>query len=283
MRLRLDSGFTGHRKVMGLGSRGRRWTWLEILVYTCDHGDPAIPENIGTKVPGASKAFLRDCEQLSLIDRASDGTLFVHDWRLYNGSIDERVSAYLEEHPNATANEVQSQIQGRRDVVLAAVKRLRKVVPGTSSGGTVKPAQAVPDVVPVALAKQQEQKQEQVPTRAVAVRKRDVAWDFVVADKGEPLPRQRAAYGRIASDLNALLTTSLNGASDDVRLAELHRRHGALANAWGDDKATCRSLVENWERAGRMADGLSRGPAKPLGQADRLMLDAQRLRQEELS
>lgn len=82
----------------------------------------------------------------------------------------------------------------------------------------------------------------------------DAVWDFVVEIEGEPLPRYRKARGRIVADLKQLL--------DEQDVGEAVRRHEALAREWGDAKATARALVTNWDRAGRMADGLMR-PAQP--------------------
>lgn len=87
----------------------------------------------------------------------------------------------------------------------------------------------------------------------------DPAWDFVVEIDGEPLPRYRAARGRIVADLKQLL--------DEQDVGEARRRHDALAREWGDAKATTRALVQNWDRAGRMADGLMR-PAQQQPRAD---------------
>lgn len=50
--------------------------------------------------------------------------------RLDETELDEQVDAYLDEHPDASANEVAKALGGNRQVILASVKRLReKVVP----------------------------------------------------------------------------------------------------------------------------------------------------------
>lgn len=108
---------------------------------------------------------------------------------------------------------------------------------------------------------------------SLVVRKRDDCWDFVVELKGEPLQRQRPGYGRIAADLRALLEREPSGTD---WATELRRRHRALAAQWGDDKATARSLVENWQIAGNAADGAVRGPKRELSIEERMWKHAHR-------
>lgn len=103
---------------------------------------------------------------------------------------------------------------------------------------------------------QKEQKQEQIPT-APRLKPVDPVWDFVTSIEGEPLDRYRAARGRIVADLKALLGHGPH--------QELYRRHDALAREWGDAKATARALVQNWHRAGLIADGQMRAPQRSDG------------------
>lgn len=135
------------------------------------------------------------------------------------------------------------------------------------------------------VGKKQEHSRELLPLGSEIVRNRDVVWDFVVSLMGEPLPRHRKGHGRIASDLRALLARSLNGnaGDDQAVVSELTRRHSALAGEWGDAKATPRALVQHWEPAGKMADGLMRPPkqTRAPGMADRLMAHSLQLRQLE--
>jgi len=70
----------------------------------------------------------------SSLDKHKQG-LRVHDWLIYNGTIEQKVAAYLDDHPLASANEVHKQIGGRRDDVLAAVKQYQT----GSQGGTTEP------------------------------------------------------------------------------------------------------------------------------------------------
>ncbi len=88
---------------------------------------------------------------------------------------------------------------------------------------------------------------------ALAIRKANPCWDFLVAIKGEPLPKQRSGYGRVAADLRTLLERE--GVSEDWWAATLRDRLGALALAWGGEKATPRALVEHWQLAANLLAG----------------------------
>jgi hypothetical protein len=93
---------------------------------------------------------------------------------------------------------------------------------------------------------------ESSPATAIAVRERNAGWDFLVELGGEPLEKQRNAYGRVAADLNELAKRELNGATPDEYLELFRRRRRALVAEWGEGKATARSLVNNWELAKRL-------------------------------
>lgn len=152
--LRIDDGFDTHPKIIGLKTDERRWTWQRILIYTCRYRSPIVPDNARDVVPKATPAFLRDCVKLGLIDVDKDGVMRVHDWQLYNGdTVAERVAAYLEKNPEATANQVHKAIGGKREVVLAVYAQLSdggsQVVPERypdgSPGGSPEGGQTVPD------------------------------------------------------------------------------------------------------------------------------------------
>ena len=139
--LRIDDGFDSHPKILALGSDQRRWTWTRILVYTCRYRSAIVPANIAELVPKATPAFLRDCVEIGLVDVTEDGRYEVHDWILYNAdTVEEKVIWYLERHPDATANEVQRAVGGKRELVLAAVHAVR----GNHNGNQ----QPVPEPVP---------------------------------------------------------------------------------------------------------------------------------------
>lgn len=142
-RLWLDDEFSSHPKLLELGSRDRRWTWLEVLVYTCKHGSPLVPLGIRDVIAKATPAFLGKCERVGLLDRVG-GCLYVHDWHEYQGTLEARVEAFLARNPAASANEVQQAVAGKREAVLAAVKRFRQQSPNGSEGGSREPAKLVP-------------------------------------------------------------------------------------------------------------------------------------------
>jgi hypothetical protein len=110
--------------------------------------------------------------------------------------------------------------------------------------------------------KETDTKKEQVPPAPASpprLRVADPVWDFVVELEGEPLASRKPARGRIVKELKQRL--------NEQDIGEARRRHDALAREWGDAKATARALVEHWDRAGRMADGLMR-PAQAQPRTD---------------
>ncbi len=269
---RIDDGFATHPKILALRSKSRRWIWLEVLTYTWRHRSAVVPDGIGDVVRGATPSFLNDCELIGLLEREANGDRVVHDWPLYSdATIEIKVSYYLNKNPEASANEVVRAVGGTRELVLAVVRSYHET---TSTNGSAEPETEPPSGsesgsparAPVPYPKNKEQ--EQLPTSATP-RKRDPVWDFVATIEGEPLPRHRAGRGRIVSDLRTLLA--------DEPLAELKRRHEALAREWGDSKATARALVQHWHRAGEIANGHARPPRPPSGKfsADDLYLQAQ--------
>jgi hypothetical protein len=134
--LRLDDTFDTHAKILGLGTDGRRWTWQRILLYACRHRSAIIPAGIRDVVAKATPSFLEDCTKLGLIDVDSDGTMKVHDWRIYNSeTVAEKVAAFIAQKPDATANQVHKAIGGKREVVLAVFAQM------TAAGTQTVPAQ----------------------------------------------------------------------------------------------------------------------------------------------
>lgn len=153
--LRIDDGFTEHRKLVEL-TRSDRWTWVEILCYCArQQNGGTVPSGIGDIIRRATPKYLARCVDLGLIDR-HDGTMTVHDWDIYNAAtIEERVAAYVQNYPNATANEVHRAIGGKRALVLAAVAKLREntgTQPVPQPGTHVVP-NPVPEPVPLAGAR----------------------------------------------------------------------------------------------------------------------------------
>lgn len=135
--LRIDDGFSRHPKVTALTHR-ERWTWLDVLCYCASYQTGGyLPEGIGGIVPGATTKFLGRCGELGLVNVVGD-RLRVHDWHVYNGTIGDRVAHYLDENPDATANEVHKAVGGTRELVLIEVKRVKE----SGSARTSKPGSA---------------------------------------------------------------------------------------------------------------------------------------------
>lgn len=72
----------------------------------------------------AGIALLGACEQI--IDQAAH-ELRIRDRARYEGDLEERVTAYLADHPGASANEVHAALGGTRAAVLAAVRAVRTI------------------------------------------------------------------------------------------------------------------------------------------------------------
>lgn len=143
-RMWLDDEFSSHPKLLALGTRDDRWTWLEILIYTCKQSSPVIPVRIRDVIAKATPRMIEKCVEVGLIDVDPDGTRIVHDWHEYQGSVEERVAAYLARHGAASANEVQQAVAGKREAVLAAVKWFREQYQNGSEGGSLEPPKPVP-------------------------------------------------------------------------------------------------------------------------------------------
>lgn len=124
--LKLDDGFPEHRKIINL-KRADRWAWVELLCYCARQGEHGrIPEGVGDVLRNVTPAFLNNCTAAGLLDIEPDGTRWIHDWDIYNGStVTERVAAYLDRHPDAPSNEVHKAVGGKREIVLAEIQKLR--------------------------------------------------------------------------------------------------------------------------------------------------------------
>lgn len=130
--LKVDDNFNQHAKVMQL-PRNDRWTWLEVLLFCSRNRSATVPANIRDVVPHARKPFLDRCRTAGLLDLDDEGVDSVHDWNVYNGqTIEERVQAYLDSHPEATANEVCRIVGGNRKLVLNLVEEHHASLNGTS-------------------------------------------------------------------------------------------------------------------------------------------------------
>lgn len=149
----LDDRFTRNPKILALGGPADRWAWLEILEYAAEHRTRGrIPDAIGDALRRATPALLKRAEEAGLIDRDKDGARVIHDWIAHQGdTVEERVAAYLDDHPDATANEVYRVVRGRRDLVLALVQRYQRgsePVPDQFPPGSRSGTESVPPAVP---------------------------------------------------------------------------------------------------------------------------------------
>jgi hypothetical protein len=81
--LRIDDGFTEHRKVLEL-KRNDRWTWMEVLGYCARQSNGGhIPSGISDTMRWVTPSFLNKCADIGLLDREGTGYV-VHDWSEYN-------------------------------------------------------------------------------------------------------------------------------------------------------------------------------------------------------
>lgn len=140
--LRLDDGFTSHPKIAALNDREYR-VWTRLLVYCARYRtEGKLPANALVEIPQLTSPMLRKFRELRLLDPGD----IVHDWKMYNAeTVAEKVAAYLEEHPDATANEVYRVVGGNRNIVLAEIARQR------GQGGTQPVSESVPKPVSQAV------------------------------------------------------------------------------------------------------------------------------------
>lgn len=123
--LRIDDGFSRHPKVTALTHR-ERWVWVDLLCYCARYQTGGyLPDNVAGIVPGATPKFVNRCGELGLLNIIGQ-RIRVHDWHVYNGTVGDRVAHYLDENPDATANEVHKAVGGTRELVLIEVKRVKE-------------------------------------------------------------------------------------------------------------------------------------------------------------
>lgn len=136
--LRVDDGFDTHAKMLEL-TEVQRWRWTRVLIYCARHQTQGRVTLSVLRDIGLGRLAGKLVE-VGLLENAGPNAYLVHDWRIYNGSVGDKVYAFLCDNPDATANEVFKAVGGRRDLVLSEVGRYRsgtEVVPGT---GTAVPA-----------------------------------------------------------------------------------------------------------------------------------------------
>lgn len=132
--LRLDDGFTKHPKFSGWPTAAK-WALLELFEYCARYETGGVvPADLALLPRSTTSSLLARAEAAGWLDRRPDGQLIVHDWEVYNppnSGLEEAVAAYLNEHPNASANDVAREVKGSRKRILAAVSRFRS---GSESG-----------------------------------------------------------------------------------------------------------------------------------------------------
>lgn len=148
--LRLDDGFTKHPKFEGW-SPAQRWAWLEVMEYCARYTTRGrIPTDLGLLPRSTTAGLLAKAEASGWCARDASGALWINDWSLYNAStVEERVAAYLAKNPDATANDVQRNVGGKREIVLAAINTYRfpngspTVPPSVPTGGSLPGTESV--------------------------------------------------------------------------------------------------------------------------------------------
>lgn len=128
--LLIDDLFLENRKIAALTDRQLR-LHLGALLYASRNRTRGLLVPAVIKRLGASPRDVERFVVLHLWDPVDDeaveeGSYTIHDFIVYNGvTIEERVHAYLERHPDAPANEVVRAVAGNRKLVLAVVKQLK--------------------------------------------------------------------------------------------------------------------------------------------------------------
>lgn len=141
--LRIDDSFAQHHKFAGW-TGAQKWAWLELLCHCArQHTRGYVPEDVRLLPRAVTRPLLDRAEQVGLLDRHPDGTLRVHDWAVYNGTIEDKVALHLTDHPDDSANDVHKAVGGNRNDVLQLVREYRQNgIPGTTEEwyrGTTKP------------------------------------------------------------------------------------------------------------------------------------------------
>lgn len=227
--LKIDDKFVRHPKLIKLGSRSDRWTWLELLSYASEFKSPVLPENIRDAVPAATKAFLDKAVNAGLLDVA-EGGYAIHDWHDYqprDATNAERQARFRNGKRNGESNGADCYENGSR-----AQERARVPVPS--------PRETTPDGV------------LSLPGTALAApagRQRDHVWDAAEAVFGPVTnPKERGKR----NDAVKALRSSLEGVPVMMYEEEMRWRKGVLEASWGKP-CTAHALSTNWVEAERIA------------------------------
>lgn len=136
--VRLDDGFAQHPKVAGLSDRAFR-AHVEALCYCASYMTAGRIPAAAFRLTGATPRVRDELLSAGVWDELA-GELHIHDWLIYNGrTTAEKVAAFLENHPDASGNDVYRAIGGKREDVQREVARFHAVagstpVPGNHSG-----------------------------------------------------------------------------------------------------------------------------------------------------
>jgi hypothetical protein len=124
--LRTDDNFPQHPKFKGW-SGAQKWAFVELMHYCARYRTGGhVPADLNLLPRPVNARLLGLAETSGWLDRDTDGELWIHDWFLYNGTLEERVESYLAKYPEATANDVHKALGGNRQAVLVAVRDLRE-------------------------------------------------------------------------------------------------------------------------------------------------------------
>jgi len=131
--VKLLDGYDTNPKLLAL-TEVERWRWTRLLLTCTRHHTDVVtlPVLAELKLDKALDKLVR----VGLLHLFDTGRWRVHDFLALNAeTVDERVTAYLADHPGASANEVHRNVGGRKQDVLALVHRFR----GTGVPGTAEP------------------------------------------------------------------------------------------------------------------------------------------------
>jgi hypothetical protein len=124
--LRVDDGFATHPKIAQLSDSEFR-VWMRVLCYCARYQSAEVGAGAGTELRGLTAKARQRFTELGLLDNRNGSAPVVHNWKLYtSASTEEKVLAYLADHPDASANKVAEQVPGQRKQVLELVKKLRE-------------------------------------------------------------------------------------------------------------------------------------------------------------
>ena len=122
--LRLDDGYDTHPKLLEL-TELQRWRWTRVLIHCAKHRTEGHVKRSVLRELGLDRA-LTELVSIGLLEENGSEGYLVHDFMQYNAdTIGGRVAAFLEEHPDASANEIYRAIGGKRELVLAEVAAQR--------------------------------------------------------------------------------------------------------------------------------------------------------------